>query len=117
MKSEERKNQEQPSEVQEIKLSGQVSAEQIAMWKNMYRDVYEVIATDKVCYLKRPDRKTLKAVDAIGETDGDKANEILLANCWLGGDEEIKTNDIYFLEVVPVLERLVDYGRAEIKKL
>jgi len=98
-----------------VKLSGQVSDEQIAMWRNEYRDVFKVIATDKVCYLKRPSRLTLKAVDAI--EDGDHSNEVLLENCWLGGDPEIKTKDIYFLEVVPALAEIVDFGRAEIKKL
>jgi hypothetical protein len=32
-------------------------------------------------------------------------------------DEAIKTNDEYFLEAIGVLEQLVDYGRAELKKL
>lgn len=102
---------------EETVLSGKVTLEQIAIWKNQYRDVFEVIASDKVCYLKRPDRNTLKAADAVGANDADRANEIVLENCWLGGDTEIKTNDLYFLEVVPVLEQLIDFGRATIKKL
>jgi len=103
--------------MEEKKLSGKATDEQIAMWKNLHRDVWEVIATDKVCYLKRPDRKTLQAVSAIAETDGDRSNQVLIESCWLGGDEEIKTNDIYFLEVVPALDPILDFGRAEIKKL
>jgi len=98
-------------------LSGQVSDEQIAMWRKQYRDVFEVIAGDKVCYLKRPDRDTLSAASVIGETDPMKYNEIVLANCWLDGDPEIQTNDAYFLEVAPVLADVVDHGRAAIKKL
>jgi len=98
-------------------LSGEVSLEQVAMWKNAYRDVFEVKASGKVCYLKRPDRRTLQAADAVGSSDPMRYNEILLDNCWLGGDSEIKTNDLYFLETVPVLAELVDFGRAEIKKL
>jgi hypothetical protein len=106
------------AEVTEIAMSGAASAEQIAMWKQLHRDVFEVKAGDnKVCYLKRPDRKTLSAADAIGSTDPMRYNEIILENCWLSGDPEIKTNDSYFLEVVPVLAELMDFGRAEIKKL
>ena len=67
--------------------------------------------------LKRPDRQTLKVAEAVGKEDAMRYSEIVLENCWLGGDEEIKTNDLYFLEVLPTLEELVDYGRAEIKKL
>jgi hypothetical protein len=98
-------------------LSGEATPEQIAMWKNLHRDVFEVIATDKVCYLKRPDRNTMKAVVVIGEQDDMRANEVVLENCWLGGDPEIKTNDIYFMEVIPALAEVLDFGRATIKKL
>ena len=101
----------------EEKLSGEAAPEQIATWKNLHRDVFRVKAGNKVGYLKRPDRTTLKAANTIAESDGMRSNEILLENCWLGGDPEIKTNDNYFLEVVPVLEEIVDFGRAEIKKL
>lgn len=94
-----------------------VSSEQIAMWKQQYVDVFEVKAGDKLCYLKRPDRQTLKAADAIGSADPMRYNEILLENCWIAGDDIIKINDTYFMQVVPVLSELVDYGRAEIKKL
>jgi len=104
-------------EKEEKVLSGQASKEQIAMWKKEHRDVFEVIATDKVCYLKRPNRNTLQAATDISEQDGMKSNQIILENCWLGGDPEIKTNDLYFLEVTPVLEQIVDFGEAQIKKL
>jgi hypothetical protein len=102
---------------EEEKLSGQVSDDQIAMWKKQYRDIFSVMAGSKICYLKRPDRNTLKATNAIAEQDGMRGNEVLLEGCWLGGDLEMKTNDEYFLEVVPVLEDIADFGRAELKKL
>ena len=99
------------------RLSGEVPSERVAMWRNLHRDVFSVKSYDKICYLRRPDRMTLKAADAVGMNDPMRYNEILLENCWLGGDDEIKSNDVYFLNVVPVLPELVDFGRAEIKKL
>jgi hypothetical protein len=99
------------------KLSGQASDVQISMWKNLHRDVFEVKASDKVGYFKRPDRNTIKAATAISAQDGHKANEIVLENCWLGGDPEIKTNDLYYMEVAPIIPKLFDFGKAEIKKL
>jgi hypothetical protein len=104
-------------EVREVSLSGVASEEQIAMWKRLHGDVFCVKSKDKVCYLKRPDRKTLSAADAIGSSDPMRYNEIILENCWIGGDTEIKTNDNYFLEVIQILDELVNFGRAEIKKL
>lgn len=98
-------------------LSGQATPEQIAMWKKQHIDVFEVVSRDKVCYLKRPDRNTLRAVDAVSESDYLRGDEVVIENCWLGGDPEIKTNDVYFLEAIQTLKEIMDYGRAEIKKL
>ena len=103
--------------IEEKKLSGKAADEQIAMWKNLHRDVFEVVATDKVAYFKRPDRNVLNAINALPDSESDRANDIVFENCWLGGDPEIKTKDIYFIEVIPVLETLIDHGRAAIKKL
>jgi hypothetical protein len=104
-------------EKEQLKLKGQATPEQIEMWKKLYGDVFEVTAADRVAYLKRPDRKTMAAGATVGETDPIRFNEILLENCWLGGDEEIKTNDRYFLMVIPQLDVLVSFGVATIKKL
>ena len=46
-----------------------------------------------------------------------KYNEIILANCWVAGDEEIKTDDAYFLGVSGVLGDLIDIKKANLKKL
>ena len=94
-----------------------VTKEQIAMWKKQYGDVFEVTAGDKACYLKRPDRHTLKAADAIGSEDPMRYNEILLENCWIDGDTEMKTNDNYFMQVVLVLIEMVEFRKGNYKKL
>ena len=46
-----------------------------------------------------------------------KYNEIMLRNCWLAGDEEIKTDDALFLGVSAKLGELIDIKEAELKKL
>jgi hypothetical protein len=46
-----------------------------------------------------------------------KFNEIILSNCWLGGDEELKTNDDYFLAVSGTLSQLIIVKEAELVKL
>ena len=55
--------------------------------------------------------------EQIGKTDPMKYNEILLNNCWLAGDEEIKTDDALFLGVSTKLGELVEVKEAELKKL
>ncbi|MBP8040344.1 MAG: hypothetical protein KAZ36_00365 [Bacteroidales bacterium] len=97
--------------------NGKATPEQIAIWKHNYGDVYEVNVEDKYCYLKKPDRKTLSFAATVGETDPMKFNEIVLNNCWISGDETIKTNDELFFAVVAKLNALIEVKSAEIKKL
>jgi len=104
-------------EKEEKKLSGVATPEQIAMWKNLHCDVFTLTVGNKIAYLKRPDRKTMQAADALGSADGIKYHEVILENCWLGGDTEIKTNDSYFLQTISTLDEIVNYGRAVLKKL
>jgi hypothetical protein len=101
----------------DLTLSGAATAEQIAAWKRLYGDVFQITVEDKVCYLKRPDRATMSACSTFAEKDEMRLNEVLIENCWLGGDEEVKTNDRYFLPVIQQLGELLRFGTAEIKKL
>jgi len=92
------------------------SAEQIADWKKKYGDVFKVEAGDSVCYLKKPDRKTLSYVATLGNNPI-RANEALLQNCWIDGDESIKTDDEKFFGVSAKLNEIVEIKEAEITKL
>lgn len=94
-----------------------VVQEQIEAWKKKYGDVFCVTVGDKVAYLKRPSRQALSAAAVVGKNDPMKYNEILLNNCWLAGDEEIKIDDSLFLGVSAKLGELVEVKEAELKKL
>lgn len=95
----------------------EVTKEQIESWKKKHGDVFEVNVDGKTAYLKKPDRKVLGAASVLGKDDPMKYNEILLENCWLGGDEEIKTDDSLFLGVSSVLAEIIEIKKAEIKKI
>ncbi len=105
-------------------LPGGVSQEQFQKWKNVHGDVHEIIAgkkNDKTgktyhAYLKNPDRKTMSAAMSFVSKDPVKMNEILLENCWLGGDEEIKTDDGLFFAAAAVISEVFNIGEAEVKK-
>ena len=94
-----------------------VSQEQINAWKAKHGDVYQVSCDGKNAYLKKPDRKTLSYATSVASKDPIKFNEILLAGCWIGGDEEIKTNDSLFLSVSARLAELIEVKDAEMLKL
>lgn len=97
-------------------LTGVADEQQIARWKTQHGEIYMVEVDGSVCYLKRPDRKTLSYVATLGNNPI-RANEALLANCWLGGDETIKTEDEKFLGVSAILAELIKVKEAEITKL
>lgn len=95
----------------------EITKEQIAAWKKQHGEVYALRVEDKTAYLKKPDRKTLSAATHVGQKDPLKFNEIMLKQCWLGGDEEIKTDDELFLSACSKLPELIQIKEAELVKL
>ena len=94
-----------------------VTKEQIQEWKNQYKDIFVISVEDKKVYLRTPDRKTLSYASTLATKDPLKFNEVILNNCWLGGDEEIKTNDELFLAVSSKLPDLIQIKEATLEKL
>lgn len=98
------------------KLKGQATAEQVNDWKKKHGDVFKVEIDGSVCYLKKPDRKTMTYVATLGNSPV-RANEALLENCWLGGDDDIKKDDEKFFGVSAQLAEIIQIKEAEITKL
>lgn len=94
-----------------------VSQEQIQEWKAKYGDVFKITSGDKVCFLRAPKRKELSYASLAGKDDPLAFNEVILKSCWLGGDEEIKTNDAYFMGASAVLGDIIQVKTAELEKL
>lgn len=95
----------------------EITPEQIAAWKQKHGNVYKIEVEGRVAFVKAPDRKTLSYAGSVGTKDPIKFNEIILNNCWLGGDEEIKTNDALFLGAGQVLGEIIKVAEATIVKL
>ena len=93
------------------------TAEEIAQWKKEHDEIFMAEVDGYRCYLKRPNRKTLSAAAVVGAKDPLKYNEIVLKNCWLGGDEEIQTDDKLFLGISGQLGEIIEVAEATIKKL
>jgi len=94
-----------------------VTPEQINEWKAKHGDVFEIAVEDKRGYIRKPDRKVLGAAMSFAQSNPLKMGEIILTNCWLGGDECIRTDDDYFFGVNAQLEQIITIKEAEIKKL
>jgi hypothetical protein len=94
-----------------------VTKEQIKQWKAKYKEVFVLRVDDKVAYLRTPDRATLSYASTLATKDPMKFNEAILTNCWLGGDEEIKTDDALFLSASSKLGELIQIKEASLEKL
>lgn len=94
-----------------------VTQEQIDAWKKQHGEVHKITVMDKVAYLKRPSRKALGYASVAGKDNPLKFNEVLLNDCFLGGDEEIKTDDTLFLSVSAKLPELIRVEECELEKL
>lgn len=95
----------------------EVTQEQIDAWKKQYGDIYAIKVDGKTAYLKKPDRKTLSFASVAGQKDPMKFNEIILENCFIGGDEEIKQDDSLFLAASAKIVELIEVKEAELVKL
>lgn len=89
---------------------------QIEDWKKEHGGVYALPIEEKIAYLREPNMMDWKRVfSKLG--NGDTAMfELMLEALWLGGDEAIKTEDVYFAAAKKELQELFNYPDAEINK-
>ena len=106
------------------KLAGGVTKEQIEEWKSKYKNIFRIECdrSDEpedfaTCYLKEPTRQTLQVAMRYSSSDPMKMNQTILTNCWLGGDEEIKTTDKLFMSASAQLAEIFEIREARVKKL
>jgi len=100
-----------------------ITEAQIKKWKAKYGEVYAIevkmddegtIATG---YFKKPDLNIISAAAKFAEVDPIKSGTVMLENCWLGGDEDIKLNDEAKLAAIKKLGEIFKVKEAEVKKL
>jgi hypothetical protein len=96
---------------------------QIKSWKAKHGEVYAISVADEATekeytgYFKKPDLKIIAASAKFTTEDPVKAGIVLMENCWLGGDEELKNNDEMKMGVIQQLSTLFKVKQATIKKL
>ncbi|MDR0206038.1 MAG: hypothetical protein LBI45_02110 [Bacteroidales bacterium] len=98
-------------------LTGQATDEQIKAWKEKHEKVFFIKVLGSIGYLRKPSRKALSYASIAGQKDPLKFNEVLLNDCWLGGDDTIKTDDTKFLSVSQDLAKIVEVAEAELGEL
>ena len=103
--------------MEKTELKGQASDAQIADWKKEHEGLFAIKVGGHIAYLKKPDRKTLSYCNSVGKTDMIKYNETLLNNCFVGGSEEVKTDDKLFYGASGQLLKIIEVAEAELEKL
>lgn len=108
---------------QEVKYHGRLDDAAIEELKRKHRDVYEIIVPmddeEKeyaVGYVKKPGRVILGSTSRLLDINPIKANELILNDIWLGGDERLRTDDELFLSVSTRITDLISVRYAELKK-
>lgn len=91
--------------------------EQIQEWKAKYGVVFEISVEDKVCYLHKPSRKTMGYAAMASKDNPLRFNEVILNDCWIAGDEDLRTDDELFMSVSGRIGEIVEIKQAELKKL
>lgn len=86
-------------------------------WKKKYGRVFRLDVDGHTAYVRIPDRHVLSLAAIEGGKDPIRYNEVVLRNCWLDGDERIKTDDGLFLGASAKLQELIDVKEAELKEL
>ncbi len=93
------------------------TAEQIAKWKKQHGEIFAYEADDLACYLRRPDRQVVELASVRGQNSPFKFTEVILANCWLGGNEQLRSEDSYFMGLSQKVSELVEIKTGELKKV
>lgn len=70
---------------------------QLAAWKAQYGAVYALQVDELVGYVRKPTRADIVRALALGKNDPAAIHAHLLENCWLAGNDTIKTDDAAFL--------------------
>ena len=100
-----------------LTFKGQATAEQIVEWKQKFEKVFEYKVDDKVCYLKNVDRDTYSLAASKVSTSPAKFNETIIKNMWLGGDEEIRTNNGYYFGLIEFVDELMAKKKGSLTEL
>lgn len=92
--------------------------DQIELWKREYGDVFKLdVEGGYTCYLKKPTRRIYSMALSQGQKSPMRFNEIIINNCWIAGDEQIREDDDLFYAACGQIDVLIPEVAADIKKL
>lgn len=111
------KREESEEMIDKTKLLGYATPDQVEAWKKQYGGlIVEAIVGNKIAYFKKASRMTLRAALSFIEKDKLKYLEVILVNCFVGGDKSVLDDDDEFYGLAEVAAILTEGKQAKIKK-
>lgn len=112
-------------------IVGQATPDQVAALKKLHGDVWEITVDGHAGYVRGFDRATMKfalsqlKIKIDPDSSGSEVSvekmielgEIGLKNCWVGGSDEILSNDRLFMAAALQVGELFDIAETTLKKL
>lgn len=74
-------------------------------------------ADGKMCAIKRPSRQVVGMAMTKSRINVLAAAEVVIENCWLDGDAEIKTEAKYLVPIAGKVDEIIGIVEAELKNL
>lgn len=92
--------------------------EQIKKYKDEHGTLYRYTADDgKSCLLRSPDLNILDACRTVSGGSSIKFDQALVENCWVDGDEELKTVDKYQMGLFDWLGSIIQKVDGQLEEL
>lgn len=92
--------------------------EQIKKYKGEHGTLYRYTADDgKSCLLRSPDLNILDACRTVSGGSSIKFDKALVENCWVDGDEELKTVDKYQMGLFDWLGGIIQKVDGQLEEL
>lgn len=95
----------------------EVTTLQIEEWKGKYGEIIATEFDGLTAYLRKPNRTFWAAAEKATQSSSYDGNMSLVTNCWLGGDEILKTEMKYVNGIAEVLLDEVKAIKPIVKKL
>jgi hypothetical protein len=104
---------------QELKLPASVTNDQLEAWKKENKNGIALIQSEGfTAVLRRPTRDDMRELTAKQSgLDPVTFTEVVLDQLWLGGDEEIRTDDPIFFGAMTEIQNILDAKEATLVKL
>lgn len=101
-----------------VKRIGEATPEQIEAWKREFEIVFQYTSADnRVAYFRTPTLQILDACKTLSGGSAMKFNELLMNNCWLGGDDELRKHDKYKMGIFEWLPDIIIKVEGRLEKL